>query len=96
MNRITKISGAVAAVMMFSVGGAFAAETKCGVLPQVPDLPADGTALASKEMDTLADAFDTYQNKFAEFNKCAVEEFNSTQMKFEALIDAYASKGKKK
>jgi hypothetical protein len=96
MNRITKISGVVAALMTLSVSGAFAAETKCGALPPLPDIPADGAALASKEMDAVAASFDGYQSKFQEFNKCAVEEFNATQKKFEDLIDAYSSKGKKK
>ncbi len=96
MNRITKISGVVAAIMTLSVSGAVAAESKCGATPAVPDMPADGAALASKEMDTVASSFDDYQSKFQEFNKCAIEEFNATQKKFEDLIDAYSSKGKKK
>jgi len=95
MSRITKISGVLAAVMTLSVSGAYAAESKCGALPPVPDMPADGAALASKEMDAVASSFDDYQSKFQEFNKCSVEEFNATQKKFEDLIDAYASKGKK-
>ncbi len=95
MNRITKITGLLAAVMMLS-GGAYAAPSKCGAIPNPPDIPADGTALASKEMDTLASAFDEYQAAFAKFNKCAVEEFNAAQKGFETVIDAYAAKGKKK
>jgi hypothetical protein len=31
-----------------------------------------------------------------EFSKCTNAEFNDLQKKFEALLDAYASKGKKK
>jgi len=96
MNRFTKISGIAAAMLMMSATGAFAAESKCGAVPAAPDVPADGSALASKEMDTIAAAFDEYQSKFAEFNKCAIDEFNGTQERFEQLIDAYASKGKKK
>jgi len=96
MNSITKISGAIAVVTMLSAGGAFAAESKCGTMPAPVDIPADGAALASKEMDTVAAAFDDYQAKFSTFNKCAVEEFNATQAKFENLIDAYAAKGAKK
>jgi len=96
MNRFTKISGIAAALLMMSATGAFAADSKCGPTPAVPEVPADGTALQSKEMDTIAATFDEYQTKFAEFNKCAVDEFNATQEKFEKLIDAYAAKGKKK
>ncbi len=96
MSRITKISGVFAAIMTLSVSGAYAAESKCGGQPPVPDLPADGAALASKEMDAVAKGFDDYQAKFQEHNKCAVEEFNATQAKFETIIDAYSSKGKKK
>ncbi len=96
MKRIFTLSGAVAAVMTLSVGGAFAADTKCGTVPALPDLPADGTAVTSKEMDAVAEGFDTYQSKYVEFSKCTNAEFNEAQKKFEALLDQYASKGKKK
>lgn len=96
MKKIFTLSAAVAAVMTLSVGGAFAAETKCGAVPAAPDLPADGTAVTSKEMDAVAEAFDTYQGKYVEFSKCTNAEFNELQKNFEALLDAYASKGKKK
>ena len=95
MNRFTKVTSLLAAVMMLSTG-AFADPSKCGAIPNPPDVPADGAALASKEMDTLASAFDEYQATFAKFNKCAVDEFNGTQKSFETVIDAYAAKGKKK
>jgi hypothetical protein len=96
MNRITKITGVLAVVMTLSTSGAFAADSKCGAIPNPPDVPADGAALTSKEMDTIAAAFDDYQEAFAKFNKCAVEEFNTVQKGFESVIDAYAAKGKKK
>ena len=96
MSRITKISGILAAVMTLSIGSAYAAETKCGALPALPDLPADGAAVASKEMDALAKTFDAYQAKFADFNKCAVNEFNGEQKKFDDLIEAYSAKNAKK
>ncbi len=96
MKRVFTLSGTVAAVMMLCAGGAFAAETKCGVVPALPDLPADGTAVISKEMDAVAEGFDDYQSKYVEFSKCTNSEFNELQKKFEALLDQYASKGKKK
>lgn len=96
MKRIFTLSGAVAAVMTLSMGGAFAAETKCGAVPPLPDLPADGTAVTSKEMDAVAEGFDDYQAKYVAFSKCTNAEFNEAQKKFEALLDQYASKGKKK
>ncbi len=95
MKRLLTLSGVVAAVMTLSTG-AFAAETKCGAVPTLPDLPADGTAVTSKEMDAVAEAFDTYQGKYVAFSKCTNAEFNDLQKKFEGLLDAYASKGKKK
>jgi hypothetical protein len=95
MKRLLTLSGAVAAVMTLSAG-AFAAETKCGAVPTLPDLPADGTAVTSKEMDAVAEAFDDYQSKYVTFSKCTNAEFNDLQKKFEGLLDAYASKGKKK
>ncbi len=95
MKTITKFAGVVAAVMTLSTG-AFAAETKCGALPAIPDVPADGAALASKDMDALASSFDTYAEKFQAFNKCSVEEFNATQNKFEMAVEAYAAKNAKK
>jgi hypothetical protein len=96
MSRITKISSVFAAILTFSVSGAYAADSKCGAQPPLPELPADGAALASKEMDAVAKSFDDYQAKFQEYNKCLVGEFNTTQKKFEEIIDAYSSKGKKK
>jgi hypothetical protein len=96
MKRIFTLSGAVAAVMTLSIGGAFAAESKCGAVPTLPDLPADGTAVVSKEMDAIAEGFDDYQSKYVEFSKCTNAEFNELQKKFEGLLDQYASKGKKK
>ena len=96
MKKTLTLGGVVAAVMTFSMGGAFAADTKCGAVPALPDLPADGTAVTSKEMDAVAEAFDDYQSKYVEFSKCTNAEFNDLQKKFEALLDAYASKGKKK
>jgi hypothetical protein len=95
MNRITQITGVLAVVMMFSASGAFAAESKCGTIPNPPDLPADGAALASKDMDAVAAAYDEYEGAFSKFNKCAVEEFNAVQKGFGDLVDAYAAKGKK-
>ncbi len=96
MKRVFTLSGAVAAVMTLSVGGAFAAESKCGAVPVLPDLPADGTAVVSKEMDAIAEGFDDYQSKYVEFSKCTNAEFNELQKKFETVLDQYASKGKKK
>lgn len=96
MKNVFTLSGAVAAVMMLSAGGALAAETKCGTVPPLPDLPTDGTAVTSKEMDAVAEGFDDYQSKYVEFSKCTNAEFNDLQKKFEALLDQYASKGKKK
>ncbi|MGE4061858.1 MAG: hypothetical protein AB7E79_00675 [Rhodospirillaceae bacterium] len=96
MKKVFTLCGAVAAVMTLSVGGAFAAESKCGSVPTLPDLPADGTAVTSKEMDAVAEGFDDYQSKYVEFSKCTNAEFNEAQKKFEALLDQYASKGKKK
>jgi hypothetical protein len=95
MKRVFTLSGAVAAVMMLS-GGAFAAESKCGPVPTLPEIPADGTAVTSKEMDAVAEGFDAYQSKYVEFSKCTNAEFNELQKKFEAVLDQYASKGKKK
>lgn len=95
MKKIITLSGVVAAVMTFSAG-AYAAQTACGEVPALPDLPADGSAVTSKEMDTIAESFDDYQAKYVEFSKCTNTEFNDVQKKFEALLDAYASKGKKK
>ncbi len=96
MKRVFTLSGAVAAVMTLSIGGAFAAESKCGAVPTLPDLPADGTAVVSKEMDAVAEGFDDYQSKYVEFSKCTNAEFNELQKRFETLLDQYASKGKKK
>ncbi len=95
MKTITKFAGVVAAVSILSTG-AFAAESKCGALPAIPDAPADGAALTSKDMDALANNFDDYQSKFSTFNKCAVEEFNGAQAKFEQAVEAYAAKNSKK
>lgn len=96
MKKIVTLGGAVAVAMTISMGGAFAADTKCGAVPTLPDMPADGTAVTSKEMDAVAEAFDSYQSKYVEFSKCTNAEFNDLQKKFEELLDAYASKGKKK
>ncbi len=95
MNRTTMFISAAVVVTIFGTGTAWAA-ADCGMKPTAPALPADGATVVSKEMDAIADGFDEYQKKFAEFNKCAIDEFNETQKKFEALIEAYASKGKKK
>lgn len=95
MKAITKFAGVVAAVSILSTG-AFAAETKCGAIPAIPDVPADGAALTSKEIDALANTFDEYQTKFASTNKCAVDEFNQAQAKFENAVAAYAAKNSKK
>jgi hypothetical protein len=95
MKKVLTLSGVVAAVMTMTAG-AYAAETKCGAVPPLPDLPADGTAVTSKEMDAVAEAFDAYQTKYVEFSKCSTGEFNELQKKFEALLDQYAAKGKKK
>lgn len=95
MKPITKFVGVVAAVMTLSTG-AFAADTKCGTIPVIPDAPADGAALTSKDMDALANTFDEYQSKFAAVNKCAVEEYNAATAKFEAAVEAYAAKNSKK
>src|SRR4051812_18449447 len=96
MSRITKISGILAAVMTLSIGSAYAAESKCGALPPLPDLPADGATVASKDMDAIAKTFDAYQAKFADFNKCAVNEFNAVQKKFDDVVEAYSAKNSKK
>jgi len=95
MKKIITLSGIAAVAMTLSIGGAFAAETKCGTVPVIPDLPADGATVPSKEMDVIAESFDDYQAKYVEFSKCTNAEFNELQKKFEELLDAYASKGKK-
>lgn len=95
MKQAFTLSGAIAAIMTLSVSGAFAAETSCGQVPTLPDLPADGSTVASKEMDAVAEAFDDYQQKYVEFSKCTNGEFNDVQKKFEEILDQYASKGKK-
>ena len=95
MNRTTMIFGAALALTMLGPSGAWAA-ADCGTKPVAPELPADGATVVSKEMDVIADNFDAYQAKFAEFNKCSINEFNEVQKKFEDLIAAYAAKGKKK
>lgn len=95
MNRIIKLSGVAAAVWTLSMGGAFAAQTACGQVPELPDMPEDGSTVASKDMDAVAEAFDDYQEKYVDFSRCTNAEFTELQKKFEKLLDEYASKGKK-
>ena len=95
MNRTTKII-ATATVAMFAMGGsAWAAD--CGAAPKVPDLSAvDGAKVTGKEMEKIATEYDGYQNNFVKFSDCINKEFEESQGKFKAVMDAYSSKNKKK
>lgn len=94
MNRTTKIIGAAVACAVLGMGSAAWAD--CGVSPTPPAIPADGSGINSKEMEKIAKEFDAYQSKFIEVNDCVTKEYNDSQAKFKAAIDAYSAKNKKK
>ena len=84
------------AALATSMGMAGSAWADCGLKPSVPDLPADGATVSSKEIGEVAKKFDEYQAKFVEFNECATKEFNDTSEKFKEVLETYSAKNKKK
>jgi hypothetical protein len=94
MNRTTKILSVAAAIAVMGLGGgAWAAD--CGDKPALPNIPADGAAASSKDMEKASEELETYSNKFAAFNDCAVKEYNETLDKWKTTLAAYQAKSKK-
>lgn len=89
-----KIAALTVAALMTATTGAWAAETACGPTPNPPTIPDDGATATSKQMEDAVNGLEEYSNKFAEFNECAINEYNETRQKWEAALDAYQNKGK--
>jgi hypothetical protein len=92
-NRIAILT---AAVFLAGTTGAWAAESQCGPIPNPPDIPDDGATATAEQMENALNELDLYTNKFAEFNTCAIKEYDASAKKWPATLEAYQNKGKNK
>ncbi len=90
-NRIAALT---VAALMTATTGAWAADSVCGPAPNPPTIPDDGSTATGKQMEDASNGLEEYSNAFAEFNECAINEYNETLQKWESALDGYQNKGK--